>query len=206
MNPDTRFESRALEGVNLQNLGHSVYEVLFTDDNGVPRILKSRHVTFDESSSPGAPYLDNYMDDESASESDFSCNTDSEIENEYSDFAIDEVDEDHVATEPQSSHSPEVQVESASESNNLSDELDVQEYYAGDNEVNHLEEHNVQTTCENESRYQRRTRRAPKKWRYMVGAATLQAVEVTTSDEPTLGEAFSATSAEYSLWEAVIQD
>lgn len=40
----------------------------------------------------------------------------------------------------------------------------------------------------------------------MASAATSQFVEVTTSDEPTLREAFSASATEKSLWEAAIQD
>lgn len=64
VNRRIKFESRALQGVYLQSLEHAVYEVLLADDDDVPRIVKSRHVKFDDSSFPRAPYLENYMEDD----------------------------------------------------------------------------------------------------------------------------------------------
>lgn len=92
MNTRTKFEPFALEGVYLQSLQHGVYEVLVMDDDDVPRILKSLHVTFDESSFPGAPYPDNYMEHDSASDDDYSCSTNLQSESESSNSAaVDDV-------------------------------------------------------------------------------------------------------------------
>lgn len=73
-----KFESRALEGVYLETLEHGIYKVLVTDETGIPRIVESRHVTFDESKFLGAPSLVDYMDDEGASDSDFEGDSTSE--------------------------------------------------------------------------------------------------------------------------------
>ena len=67
----SKFESGALEGVYLETLDHGIYKVLVTIDDGIPRIVESRHVTFDESRFPGAPALEEYMDDESSSDDDY---------------------------------------------------------------------------------------------------------------------------------------
>lgn len=202
MNPDTKFESRALEGVYLQTLEHGVYDVLVTDEHEVPRIVKSRHVTFDESVFPGAPYLENYWDDESAGDGNFSCDTDSFTKSESSAFAIDDVEDDSVPIEAESSHTPDSVIATSSED----EDAIVDELAPSEDDIVTLEEHNTQSVSEPEQRYPRRTRREPKRWWYMANAATSDQIEVTTSDEPTLTEALSASPTEKSLWEAAIQD
>ena len=83
----SKFESRAVEGVYLETLDHGVYKVLITTDIGIPRIVESRHVTFDESTFPGAPALEEYMEDESSSDDDYdSDSSHSESGNEESDY------------------------------------------------------------------------------------------------------------------------
>ena len=52
----------------METLDHGVYKVLITTDIGILRIVESRHVTFDESTFPGAPALEEYMYDESSSD------------------------------------------------------------------------------------------------------------------------------------------
>ena len=81
----SKFESRAIGGVHLETLQHGVYRILVTDDDGIPRITESRHVTFDESKFPGAPILEEYMDDEADSDDSYdpdSVDTESDIEDD----------------------------------------------------------------------------------------------------------------------------
>ena len=62
--------------------------------SGIPRIVESRHVTFDESTFPGAPALEEYMDDESSSDDYYdSDSSNSESDNEQSDY-VDVSDEE----------------------------------------------------------------------------------------------------------------
>lgn len=68
MNSDTTFESRTLGRVYLQTLEHGVYEVLVADDCEIPRLFRSRRVTFETSAFPESPYLTSYMDENSASD------------------------------------------------------------------------------------------------------------------------------------------
>lgn len=67
-----KFEPRALEGVYLETLERGVFSVLVTQETGILQILESRHVIFDESKYPSAPSLVSYLDDEDASDYDFS--------------------------------------------------------------------------------------------------------------------------------------
>ena len=53
----SKLEPRAYEGVHLESLDHGVYNVLVKEDNDMPRVVTSRHVTFDEYSFPGTPFL-----------------------------------------------------------------------------------------------------------------------------------------------------
>ena len=90
----SKFESRAVEGVYLETLHHGIYNDLITTDIGIPRIVESRHVTFDEYTFPGAPALEEYMDDESSSDDDYdsdSSNSESHIEeSDYVDVSDEE--------------------------------------------------------------------------------------------------------------------
>ena len=90
--PDcAKFESRAIEGVYLESLEHGVYKVLVTDEDGIPKITKSRHVTFDESKFlPGAPKLEDYMENEV--ESGVCYNTESEDSESDSDYSESDCD------------------------------------------------------------------------------------------------------------------
>lgn len=67
------FESRVREGVYMQTLEHGVFEGLISGDDYIPRIVGLRHITVDESRFPGAPYLSRYLDEESASDANYSC-------------------------------------------------------------------------------------------------------------------------------------
>lgn len=69
----TKFESRAVEGVYLETIEHGMYRILVVGDDCVPRIMESRHVTFDESMFPGAPALESYSDSDSWLGEESSC-------------------------------------------------------------------------------------------------------------------------------------
>lgn len=62
--PGPKFESRAYEGAYLETMERGVYMILITNDDGAPRIVESRHVTFCESRVDGAPALEEYTDDD----------------------------------------------------------------------------------------------------------------------------------------------
>lgn len=71
----------------MKSLDHGGYRLLVNDDDGIPRIIESRHVTFDESTFPGALTLVNFMDDDAYSDEIFethSSHSEIECENDYS--------------------------------------------------------------------------------------------------------------------------
>jgi len=80
----SKFEPKATEGVYLETLGHGVYRVLLTDEDGVPRITESRHVTFDESSFPGAPALEDYAASEVESDESYEVESESDFSDDVS--------------------------------------------------------------------------------------------------------------------------
>ena len=59
-------------------MDHGIYKAFVLDKNGIHRIVESRHITFDESRFPGAPALEQYMDDESESDETFENESGSE--------------------------------------------------------------------------------------------------------------------------------
>lgn len=67
----SKFESLVIEGVDFETMKDGVYMVLISDQYDIPRVVDSRHVTYDESRFPGASAFDEYMADESAPDSDY---------------------------------------------------------------------------------------------------------------------------------------
>jgi hypothetical protein len=65
----THNKPRADEGTLLECGEHGIYKVLVCSDDAAPRIVESRHVTFDESSFPGANCLSNHLSDEDPDDS-----------------------------------------------------------------------------------------------------------------------------------------
>ena len=59
-----KLEPRASEGVLLEVMDHGIYKVLILRQDDLCSIVKSRHVTFDETCFPGAADLRHVMDDE----------------------------------------------------------------------------------------------------------------------------------------------
>lgn len=54
-----------------ETLEHGLYWVIITDKTGIPKVTESRHVAFDRSKFPGAPDLENYVENESDSDESF---------------------------------------------------------------------------------------------------------------------------------------
>ena len=200
----SKFESRSLEGVYLETLEHGIYKVLVTGDDGTPRIMESRHVTFDESKFPGAPGLEEYMDDEVSSDEDLTSESDESDSEDEDALPIDGLDDDDdddvgISDEPPIPHQPD----SISSSSYSSDDDDSSEE-VGLNPSSH--EPNESNPAEQQSRYPRRNRRKPTQW-YMASTVQLSnTVNLTTGDEPTLREAMSATPEERDLWQSAIDD
>lgn len=194
--PGSKFQSRALEGVYLETLEHGIYKVLITGDNGIPRIVESRHVTFDESRFPGAPALEEYMDDESASDDDYESDGPyPESEDEGSVYV--DVSDDETSNPDMPTH--EFEPHDNSDSSGNGDDSD--HYHDANTEV-------VPPTSEvpQMSRYPSRQRRKPPAWYIANTAKSSDDFTVTTSDEPTLGEAMSATPEEREMWLSAIDD
>lgn len=49
-------------------LDHGVYRILVTNEDGIPYVLESCHVTFDETKFPGPPSLADFMENEADSD------------------------------------------------------------------------------------------------------------------------------------------
>jgi len=158
----TKFESRALEGVYLETLEHGIYRVLITEDDGIPRVVESRHVTFDESKFLGCPQLVQYWEDEISSDEDYS--SDSASENSYasdsmdSSVSIDQFDdadvleEDNGSSNTSSEHSDS---SSDSEFSSHSSDSGGEHSNSGDEDL---------TEPDANRRYPSRERRAPPDW------------------------------------------
>jgi hypothetical protein len=71
MPQSSKLQPRADEGTLLECVEHGIYKVQVCSDDAAPRIVESRHVTFDESSFPGANCLSIYMSDEVPDDSDY---------------------------------------------------------------------------------------------------------------------------------------
>ena len=195
----SKFEPRATEGVYLETMEHGIYKVLITDDEGFPKIVESRHVTFDETKFPGAPILAKHME-ESDSDEEYETEGDSSHSGHSDEVSLDDFD---AATEGEDT----AVLPSDEPDSQLGDDRD-------DEDDNGFED--AQDTpstgqiAEQEdaepSRYPRRTRRQTPAWYIASSAQTSKQVTVTTSDEPTLTEALNATPEERELWKLAIDD
>jgi hypothetical protein len=54
MPQSSKLQPRADQGTLLECVEHGIYNILVCSDDTAPHIMESRHVTFDESSFPGA--------------------------------------------------------------------------------------------------------------------------------------------------------
>lgn len=204
----SKFEPRALEGVLLETLKHGAHKVLVVDDTG-PRIVESRHVTFDESRFPGAQSLTHYMSDEDSSDSDYDGNIvhmcdDGSVHSEAEISSDEDVEGDAPVDpddgDPVDAEIPELNDDSDDENDDV--EIDDED---DDSDLN-AEDANLEPEEPQPSRYPRRNRRAPPAWFMMTSAARSTDVSITTSDEPSLHEALKSTPEERDLWQSAVQD
>lgn len=90
INPGTKFESHVFAAVHLLTLEQGMYSVLVTEDIETLRIVRLRHMTFDENTFPGAQYLSDNMDDGSPSDSKYAGHDSAIIDSDK--FSIDGIE------------------------------------------------------------------------------------------------------------------
>jgi hypothetical protein len=226
MPQSSKLQPRADEGTLLECGEHGIYKVLVCSDDAAPRIVESRHVTFDESSFPGANCLSNYMSDENHDDSDFAsmsgessdCESSaaSECDEQVSVYSyqhdtngpssVEEVDPgmldenvDHGADPADVASSPD----DASEHEDADD--DDEDF--SPNEEGSAELQPEQAPAAATGRYPQRERRPPPAWMMAAYSPTIPTTfDVTTSDEPTLREAMKASPQEQALWLQAIEE
>jgi len=183
----TKFEYRALEGVYLETLEHGIYRVLITDDDGIPRLVESRHVTFDEFKFLGAPSLVSY------------------IANEDSSDASNWSESSESCSEISSGDDVDVCLEDIDDASDSDSDKEAEPHRGLEREAE--PDAGVTLPPENlsASRYPRRSRQPPQ-WFVASSAQVETEVSITTSDEPTLREAINSSPEERGLWESALDE
>lgn len=214
----SKSESWAIEGVHSETLEHGVYRVLITDENGIPKVTESLHVTFDESKFPGAPDLEDYVENESDSDERFVGEPDESESDNESEVHVNVKDDDDYGVTEQDQDVPDTN----DTNGNISDDNNGDD--GDDDEAPLFEESGDEDSddCDNDDEFQDaqdeapepqrqypvRTKRGKKpfKWYKAMSARSMDQLTITTSDAPTLSEALNATPKEGELWEAAIDD
>ena len=210
----SKLEARAREGVLLEILDHGVYKVLVASDDGAPMVVKSRHVTFDESEFPGAKELEHYMSDEDSDDEtweecddseksgeislDISTPDDEEVPNLIEDEDDDDEDDDD---DDDNDDDDNGDIYNENNDNDDADYGNQEELPQNNDPVNGVPPQDPEPTPTH--RYPRRNRNPPPAW-YM--AASSNSVPITTSDDPTVREAMNASPEESELWSKAIED
>lgn len=206
---EAKFDTRAFERVSLEVLDHGVYKVLVKDEVGSPMIVESRHVTFDEGKFLGAPELTHCMDDEVSDDSTWEAYSSSD-ENTGVTFETDDEpddvpvlsEEDDDGADDADGDPDDVPVLSVEEENivddgaNGADDVD-------DDDNDAVADEDPDDSPALQHRYPRRSRKPLSAW-FMAAAA--KDISITTSDEPTLGEALQATAKEHEAWTSAIHE
>lgn len=208
----TKFEQRALENVFLEPLDYGVYRVLVTGQDGMPNLVESRHVTFNQSKFPGLLELAEHMsmDDEASSDDDF--DPDNMSESLISDSELvstnnfnggpslhptqDDSSDDHYSDDPEDDNDcdDDDQGNDNDQDDDEDDDEDGSDASGQDYEIVRTDTHAPSdNNIPVEPRYPRRHRRPPQ-GRLMVSDSSSTPIKLTTGDEPTLREAFNATS------------
>lgn len=223
----TKLSARAESGVLLACRDHGTYTVLVDGGDGcAPRLVTSRHVTFDESSFPGLEEHDVAEDaedsavefdgsDSSSSSSSGSSSWDSDVDVEFPDpvtkHSVDECPADADAdSDADSDADADADAEQSDAEDSTSDKHDEECSDAGSGADGGSDGDDEPENASGTSKYQRypglaRLRKPTRKslWR---GAFAAHEVEITTSDSPTLREALAATPTEHDLWVQSIED
>ena len=229
-----KMSPRAESGVLLACRDHGIYTVLVDGgEDQLPRLVTSRHVTFDETMFPGLEEYaegDNVSDGDDASIADADVSStndseDSECESATSESSSSSSSSWEMGTCFQDPATKHLVYECSSDADVESPQIDTEgeQSEAGDsasekgNDDSGQAEsaHGGSSDDEEEpssgaaSKYQRypglaRTRKPTSSlWR---GAFAALEVDITTSDSPTLREALSATPTEHDLWIQSIED
>ena len=205
-----KFAPRADEGTLLGSDEHGIYTVLVEGESEAPRIMKSRHVTFDEDRFLGSELS---MDD-GDSESSWQASDDEVSDGEFTDVEPSRDNEEDIQED-------EPDVEDGNEDG---------EYHTVENTVtpggdegpeeNNVDELPTDTPSNDHPppqethpqppshRYPRRDRRPPQPWWTLTTStsASNSQLQITTSDEPTLREALHSTPVERDLWLQAIEE
>lgn len=212
---EAKMNPRAEPGVLLGCSDHGAYTVLVDGGDRAPRLVTSRHVTFDESSFPGleeyahamsdedtasASDGENYLlqddgqsSDETSATGDSSC-LDSGSDSDW--YSSGDSSEEHQPP----TQSDQIEAECEDDSHSEDDQF-VPDELAGEDAHD--------SAGSNTAKYQRypglsRVRKQTSHlWR---GALAAHETEITTSDSPTLREALGATPTERDLWLQSIDD
>lgn len=192
----SKLEARATKGVYLETTDHDIYRVLVQND-GMYIVDESRHVTLDETRFLGAADLkvikeDEVLEDDTISEPEDSySNIDSGTEDEIS--AHNFIDDEWTSNENENEVSPEVNDDDDKTGDTNDEEKDNNNHKY--DKVETQEEPRAEESSS--TRYPRCNRRPRQEWYIASPAKSLgDYVKVTTSDEPTLKEAMSATPDE----------
>ena len=230
---DKKFDARAEEGILLEVMKYGVYKVLVKRKHGLYNIVESRHVTFDEDTFPGVDELDMIMDDEESGDNSW---VEKDLDSERSYDTVDVSDGSDFIESEDAGHSMKDNAVDAFEEDSLDDEDGFMDAQDGgdlqDGNAEDIECESDEELCENEEadhdedyedseynkgkdtnkiddgpssrhRYPRRVRKPPSDW-FM--SASPASIEVTTADDPTLGEALKATLEEREAWMNAIDD
>ena len=201
----SKFEPRAVEGVLLECLPHGIYRVLVIQDSSA-NIIESRHVTFDENRFPGAPDLEHCMSDEADSDSDVSSDTVSDVGISFDDGTQD-ARNPPVTDQDSSSHKSIGKDSFTSDEDEWDDAASNDDDARGDGATEPTQNNDTLGDGDgSQRRYPVRERKRPQAWFMLTSAQRDGAIEVTTSDEPTLREAMNATPSECDLWKQAIDD
>lgn len=217
----TKFEPRVLESVYVETLEHGVHQVLVTSKDSTPRLVKCRHVTFDEFSFPCAHDLT--VEDEVASDDDSGGGEVSESSDTDSVDSISAEDFDGASALVIKAQNNDGGGPPGRESNGDNGSSDAYFSNALDNDSNdgNNDSENekgydtareidiiMEVTGDSvpvEPRYPHRQRCPPKDWS-MFSDTFSSPVNVTTGDEPTLRKTLYCTLEERDMCLSAIHD
>ena len=215
----SKLEPRAEAGVLLSCKDHGMYTVmLFDGGDDVPRLVTSRHVTFDEDKFPGLEALAETMDEIDASDTDFSTDKVASSESEDSDDDDNWYSDDRAAVSLPMHNDSATQGEVSSVEQDSADSGNSSE--GGENSSDD-EGHprSGGTGCQADEddsedentdgkyhRYPGLSRVRKQTSAFWGGAFAARELDITTSDTPTLRDVLTSTPTEQELWMQSIED
>lgn len=175
----------------------------------MPRIMESRHVTFDEAVFLGICIDDDEFDSRTGSDASFSPETGSEVSIEISEgestFSHDDPESKNEQLRDEFEESNDFLGNEGGEDSCRDEEYDDEQFM----ESTDLTTGPDPDETSNNARYRRypsRKRKKPSAWYMASSAERVGSLTITTSDEPTLKEALSASPGERDLWMSAIEE